>query len=167
MFAGCPLVWVSKLQTLVTLSTAEAEYVSLSTAMRQLISTREILKEIQEHVFEKKGNYPVCKTHTRAHEDVAPLEKSKTAPPDQSLPTSILHEDNEACLKFATTFRMTPRTRHIGVHYHFFRSRVENLEIKIVPISSANQISDQFTKSLPSSVFRPLRDILMGWDPSP
>lgn len=39
-FMGCPLIWVSKLQTLIALSTIEAEYIALSTAMRELISIR-------------------------------------------------------------------------------------------------------------------------------
>jgi hypothetical protein len=37
MYAGCPLVWVSKFQTEVALSTTEAEYIALSQAMRELI----------------------------------------------------------------------------------------------------------------------------------
>jgi hypothetical protein len=37
LFASCPLLWVSKLQTEVALSTAEAEYIALSQAMRDLI----------------------------------------------------------------------------------------------------------------------------------
>ena len=35
--AGCPVTWTSKLQVETTLSTAEARYVALSTAMRELI----------------------------------------------------------------------------------------------------------------------------------
>ena len=37
-YANCPLLWASRLQTEITLSTAEAEYVALSTAMREVIS---------------------------------------------------------------------------------------------------------------------------------
>ena len=37
-YAGCPLLWTSRRQTEITLSTAEAEYVALSTAMREVIS---------------------------------------------------------------------------------------------------------------------------------
>jgi hypothetical protein len=33
MYAGCPLVWVSKLQIELALSTTEAEYIALSQAM--------------------------------------------------------------------------------------------------------------------------------------
>ena len=36
-YFGCPVLWVSKLQAEISLSTVEAEYVALSTAMRDLI----------------------------------------------------------------------------------------------------------------------------------
>ena len=34
MYAGCPLTWCSKLQTEISLSTTESEYIALSQAMR-------------------------------------------------------------------------------------------------------------------------------------
>jgi hypothetical protein len=37
MYAGCPCVWELKLQTEVTLSTMEAEFIALSQAMIELI----------------------------------------------------------------------------------------------------------------------------------
>ena len=36
-YANCPIIWQSKLQTTIALSTTEAEYVALSTAMRDVI----------------------------------------------------------------------------------------------------------------------------------
>jgi hypothetical protein len=43
-FCGVPLLWVSKLQTQIALSTCEAEYIALSQSMRDLIPIRETLK---------------------------------------------------------------------------------------------------------------------------
>ena len=37
MFGGCPILWVSKLQTEVALYTMEAEYIALSQAMHELL----------------------------------------------------------------------------------------------------------------------------------
>jgi hypothetical protein len=43
-FCDVPLIWVSKMQTQIELSTMEAEYIALSQSMRDLIPIREILK---------------------------------------------------------------------------------------------------------------------------
>jgi hypothetical protein len=40
---GCPLLWVSKLQTEVALLTTEVEYIALSQSMRDLIPMRVLL----------------------------------------------------------------------------------------------------------------------------
>ena len=45
------------------------------------------------------------------------------------IPQSIVHEDNESCLKFATMPKMSLRTKHNTIPYHFFRTKVELLEI--------------------------------------
>ena len=36
-YAGCPVLWCSKLQTEIDLSTTETEYILLSKAMRKVI----------------------------------------------------------------------------------------------------------------------------------
>ena len=132
--------------------------------MRQLIGIRAILSEIQEHVFLKKDAPIPCHTHTRAHDDsLHPISSAPPTNPPSLLPTSVVHEDNSACQKFATTFKMTPRSRHIGAHYHFFRERVTNHEIVIVPISTDLMLADQLTKNLTIQKFAPMRDKLMGW----
>jgi hypothetical protein len=46
MYAGCPIIWVSKLQSEVALSTTEAEFIALSQAMRDLIPLLGILEEV-------------------------------------------------------------------------------------------------------------------------
>jgi hypothetical protein len=48
---GVPILWVSKMQTQIALSTMEAEYIALSQSMRDLIPIREIPKEIKGCVF--------------------------------------------------------------------------------------------------------------------
>ena len=149
MFMGCPLLWKSKLQTQIALSTMEAEYIALSNAMRDLIGVREILKEISANVF---------LTNTDPSPEFRTISKTFG-----KIPQSIVHEDNEACLKFASMPKMTPRTKHIAIPYHFFRSKVANLEIKVVGINTDNQLADQFTKGLPQDKFIKDRKNLMGW----
>ena len=147
MFMGCPLLWVSKLQTQIALSTMEAEYIALSHSMRELIGIREILKEIFNHVFNDKTISPnYVTTHKYG-----------------SIPQSNVYEDNESCLKFATLPKMSPRTKHIAIPYHFFRTKVQNLEIKVESVDTANQLADQFTKGLSQDMFEKARYWLMGW----
>jgi hypothetical protein len=59
--------------------------------------------------------------------------------------------------------RLSPRTKHIYVPYHWYRSKVRNLEIAMLPISSASQLGDQLTKGLPQDAFERGRMALMGW----
>jgi hypothetical protein len=46
MFANCPLLWASKLQTEVAMSTTETEYIALSQAMHDLIPLQALLQDI-------------------------------------------------------------------------------------------------------------------------
>eukprot|EP00957_Ditylum_brightwellii_P211959 15366807-Ditylum_brightwellii.AAC.1 len=46
-YANWPMLWASKLQTLATLSTIEAEYVALSIVVREAIVVMNFLKEIE------------------------------------------------------------------------------------------------------------------------
>jgi hypothetical protein len=45
-YAGCPIYWQSKLQTEIALSTAEAEYIALSQALRETLPMTGLMKEI-------------------------------------------------------------------------------------------------------------------------
>ena len=80
-----------------------------------------------------------------------------------TIPQPQVYEDNESCLKFATLPRMSPRTKHIAIPYHFFRSKVKELEIKVEGINTENQLADQFTKGLAQPAFEAARYKLMGW----
>jgi hypothetical protein len=72
-------------------------------------------------------------------------------------------EDNDACLKFARMPRLTPRTKNIGIPYHWFRSYVESNQIHLVRVDTTNQLADQFTKGLTTPAFRMARKQLLGW----
>jgi hypothetical protein len=126
--------------------------------MRDLISIREILKEVQKHVLAQDSDDVSYRTHSKAFSEVNSPESGKS-----TIPQSTVHEDNQACLKFATMPKMSPRTKHIAVPYHFFRSKVVSMEIQVVAIGTENQQADQFTKGLPPEKFERDRLELMGW----
>ena len=72
-------------------------------------------------------------------------------------------EDNESCIKVAKSPKLTPRTKHIAIKYHHFRSYVKNGTILIKSIDTKDQLADILTKPLPEKAFCFLRKGLMGW----
>ena len=139
MFGKVPVTWLSKMQSEIALSTMEAEYIALSMGMRELIGMRKQLKElIKQKIVKRTGVSTICK----------------------------VWEDNEAALKHAVTPlpKLTPRTKHIGVKYHWFKSHLKpGSEIECHPISTKVQIADIMTKGLVKIDFENKRRLLMGW----
>ena len=58
---------------------------------------------------------------------------------------------------------MTPRTKHIAIIYHWFRSHVQNKSVRIQKVDTKQQIADIFTKPLPEEDFKRIRFLLCGW----
>lgn len=130
MFQGCSVVWVPKMQTQICLSKMESEYLALSKYIRDLIPLHEIQKDLNNDIL-KENDYSVrCSTNSKLFDDG--VIQDHTFP----LPKSKVYEDNAACLKFARLPRLTHYTQHIDVPYHRFRSKVEQLEISVEPIST-------------------------------
>jgi hypothetical protein len=137
LYAGCPIIWASKMQSVVALSTTEAEYIALSTALREVICMMNLLKEL------KQRGIPI------------PFTKPKV--------TCRVFEDNAACIELAKEPKLRPRTKHLAVRLHHFRDYVQRGEIDIQHINTKHQIADIFTKNLPVVQFRNLRHSLMKW----
>ena len=87
--------------------------------------------------------------------------------PDESVPVikSTVFEDNNGTIATATTVKMTPRTKHVGVKYHFFRSHLTNAggDFALARIDTNVQKADIFTKGLSPQKFADLRKLLCGW----
>ena len=66
-FAGAPITWVSKMQIIPALSTTEAEYIALSTSLREVIPMMGMLEEAQEQVLQV--NYLPPKVHCTVFKD--------------------------------------------------------------------------------------------------
>ena len=135
-YFGCPLIWVSKLQAEISLSTVEAEYIALSQSMRDIIPLIDQIDEM-DGIFNDYSPKPIlhCK----------------------------LFEDNNGALELAKSPRYRPRTKHIAIKYHHFREHVKLGKVSINPIDTKEQIADIFTKALPTITFDYLRYKLLGW----
>jgi hypothetical protein len=135
---GCPIQWNSKLQTEIALSTTEAEYIALSQAMRELIPLRRLLLEV--------------------------VTAMKLPGITNSIIKSTVFEDNNGAISTATAVRMTPRTKHIAVKYHFFKSHINvGTGISLSKIDTNLQKADIFTKGLAPQKFAEIRKLLCGW----
>jgi Reverse transcriptase (RNA-dependent DNA polymerase) len=133
-----PILWKGQLQPQISPSTMEAEYIALSTALRSLIPLKAILRSIA----------------TALH---IPIEPQSTM--------STVWEDNHAAEILATTTppHMTPRSKHIAIHYHWFCDQLAPGNIIIRSIPSAKQKADILTKSLTKQKHEEARRLSMGW----
>ena len=66
-FAGAPITWASKIQMITALSTTEAEYIALSTSLREVIPLMGMLKEATEQGVQIDNLPP--KIHCTVFED--------------------------------------------------------------------------------------------------
>jgi hypothetical protein len=137
MLGDSPVLWASKIQTEIALPTMESEYIALSTALRSLLPLRLLFEAITQALH-------------------LPLDKNTTI--------STIFEDNRAAQILATTNppRLTPRSKHIAVKYHWFREHLSD-KITIKAIATENQKADIFTKALTRVQFEKARSLIMGW----
>ena len=156
LYKSVPILWKSSLQTQISVSTMEAEYIALSTSMRDFIPLREILIEIRKLVFKDKPTF-TYQSRSKIFTDENGNGKN------QVIPQSIVYEDNAACLQHATMPKLSQRTRHIAVPYHWFRTKVNDLNIRILKIDTKKQLGDVFTKGLENEKFVLFRKYIMGW----
>lgn len=107
--AGGAIAWISKKQSSVAMSSAEAEYMAASLVCREVI---------------------------------------------------VIHEDNEACIQMSKNPVNHSKAKHIDLHYHFVRERVESGEVRLDWVSTSEMIADMLTKAVTPAVFKTLRNAL-------
>jgi hypothetical protein len=138
MFGGCPMVWASKLQREVALSTTEAEYNALSESLREVIQLMQLLDESKVRLRWTTTEQP-------------PLVHCK------------VFEDNSGALEMGKLPKMRPRTKHICVRMHHFREHVRKGLISLHKIPTRYQLADIATKPQPVALFEEQRESLLQW----
>ena len=136
-YMNCPLVWKSQLQGEIALSSSKSEYTGLSYALREAIPIMGLLSELKDLQFIEKNTKP------RIYCEV--------------------FEDNTGALEMAQIHKYRPRTKHLNVKLHHFRSYVNDGSIKLRKIGTDEQQADYLTKPLPHHKLVPLRKLVMGW----
>ena len=135
-YANCPVIWSSKLQTEIALSTTEAEYIALSQSLRDVLPLISLLRELKQSI---------------------PFE------PSTPVIHCTVHEDNKGCIDLVEAPKMRPRTKHISLKYHHFRKHVKDGTVSVRYLESSKQIADILTKPLGDTQFATLRELLTGW----
>ena len=136
-FAGAPITWASKMQTITALSTTEAEYIALSTSLREVIPLMGILMEARENGLQITDVPP--KIHC------------------------TVFEDNSGALELARLPKMRPHTKHINQSFHHFCEHVERKDITIQATPTEQQMAHILTKPLPADAFVKHRQSIILW----
>jgi len=138
--ASCPVIWTSKLQIGIALSTMEAEYNALSLCMKTVLPFHRTLKRV--------------------------IKSLKQNDSDSEITFKVsIWEDNIGALTLANLEpgRHTPRSKHYGIKMHWFRSHLKPNSIIVRKIESKFQKADIFTKGLPKVTYESIRKQLCGW----
>jgi hypothetical protein len=134
---NCPLVWKSQLQTKIALSTLQAEYSALTQCMRTLLPLRTLLIDTSKAIKH-------------------PAEVVSTI-------KCTAFEDNNGSLILANQQKITARTKHFLVEWHFFWDNVKNGEIEVIKVVTTEQQADYLTKGLSREAFEANRLATQGW----
>jgi hypothetical protein len=119
--------------------TMEAEYVALSSSCRDLFPLIDITQEICSALL--------------------------WTPPATAQMHIKIHKDNVGALILGQLepWRMTPRSKHYAVKYHWFCEHLAPRRIQLVKIATNKQLGNLFTKGLVKDAFAYLQKMLMGW----
>ena len=135
---GNTISWTSRRQASITLSTAEAEYMAITDATKEILWTRQLLKEILNVVHEDDSTYK-----------------------DKQMPYSLIYTDNQAAKAISENDTHHNKTKHIDVRYRFIQQHVNNNDIKIEWIPTQQQQADILTKAVSKQTFIHLKNQIM------
>ena len=135
-FSNCPLLWVSKIQTEIAISTLHYEYLELSHSVRELIPLKILIKEVIDNLGIDSENL-------------------------KFVSSSTIYEDNNRAIVVEKSPKMTPTSKHIAIKYNWFRQHIGK-EFAIQNIKSENQKADIFTKGLQGQIFVSIGKLLCG-----
>ena len=134
-YAGCPITWFSHLQTEISLSTTEAEYIALSTAARELLPIQEMFIELAQYL--EIGT-------------ITPAVRCE------------LFEDNKGTKTLANAPKMNAGKKHIAIKYHHFREAVKKLILQIKQVDTKEQLTDIMTKAVDRTTLQYFKKGIIG-----
>jgi hypothetical protein len=82
----------------------------------------------------------------------------------EKVPTVEILEDNQAAMVISKNEVFHPRTKHIGIKYHYTRECVSGGTIKLVYCATAEMVADALTKPLPAAAHEKNARVMLGED---
>jgi len=143
----------SKLQPTVALSTAESEYMSISSAGREGICLQRLTREVSP-VF-SPGLHIGVGAHPHSMELVVEGKQ-----PEQIAAGQLIYSDSESAIKMIQDVESVKKTRHISAIHHWAREQVQMKQLVFEYVKGRNNIADIFTKALPQDKFTRMREKL-------
>jgi len=129
------VLWRSRMQKTIALSTAEAEYYPAS----------EMAVEKLEIIYLRN------------------LIRNMGLPQEDDTP---VYEDNTACIEWGNhIIGGRERAKHIDIRKHFAHEAIQNRHMRLIRVSTDEQLADIFTKALPFPQFEKCLMGLMGGNP--
>ena len=133
MFAGGPISWMSRKQKSVATSTTEAEYMALSTCVKEGLWIAQLLKDMgfAKYLGTELGQVAIAEN--AKHEDSSSMQ---------------LFGDNQAANLLVKDAHIHERSKHIDVAYHHVRDSYNKNLIKLDYLPTADMVADGLTKPL-------------------
>jgi hypothetical protein len=130
---GNTISWLTRKQKTISLSTAEAEYMAIGEAAKEITWINQLLTEMFD-----------ISNSNKIHKEIT------------------LYGDNQAALLISKNDVYHDRTKHIDIRHHFVRECLQQGLFKIKWIATENQLADIFTKGLSSIQFNKLCSQIMN-----
>ena len=121
-----PILWKSRRQTVIALSSAESEYVALSECAKTLSWVRKLFWEIAHQ-------RQWCESY--------------------SFPSTGIAMDSTAAQALATNEQVSGRNKHIDLKVHHVKEFLKNKIIHLFHVPSRNQLADILTKAVDRNTF--------------
>jgi hypothetical protein len=161
----CIVSWNSIKQRTVALSSAEAEYISLSETVQELKWIQNLMYEVLFNCSYEKIQTKLENNNNNNNNKINNNETTNTEISTNENKNEIKYEidttvlcDNQSAIKLSENELHHKRTKHIDIRYHFVRQNIKEKNIKVKWIQTENQLADILTKGLGKNIFTKLRN---------
>jgi transposase InsO family protein len=149
LLANAPIAWSSKRQPTTTLSTAEAEFIALGSAVSEAVFLRNLITD----AYKAMGKIMLLKNPTliKGFTETRIKEIQEKVEEEFKKPTKIF-QDNQAAILLATNNTGSKRIKHADIKFYFIRDMVSMKIITLEYTKSENMAADFLTKPVSAEI---------------